>query len=292
MIKSPESVVNVVPLLILIESFAVTIYGIVAFAVSGGFAEELRKVKESNWNFTEAMTDSSETIIFFQGLPVIILNILLIIAIIGFAIEFYKGQPPALEKALFVIPVIIGAGVPIVLFLFEKIQKLLGAAGLSQNVCDMINAGLPENRAKLDSEYFWKYLFFLGFIIVLIGCLVLLTNENVRAFVPYIITPFVLYFLLFPMLMFIIENALALGAIFGTILLIIAGLIIFIIIGSILTAPLYTDDQIKAMLAAAAAHDQNAANCGFVGRMLGVAAEERAIADSYRSMADWMMRNR
>lgn len=292
MIKSPESVVNVVPLLILIESFAVTIYGIVAFAVSGGFAEELRKVKESNWNFTEAMTDSSETIIFFQGLPVIILNILLIIAIIGFAIEFYKGQPPALEKALFVIPVIIGAGVPIVLFLFEKIQKLLGAAGLSQSVCDMINAGLPENRAKLDSEYFWKYLFFLGFIIVLIGCLVLLTNENVRAFVPYIITPFVLYFLLFPMLMFIIENALALGAIFGTILLIIAGLIIFIIIGSILTAPLYTDDQIKAMLAAAAAHDQNAANCGFVGRMLGVAAEERAIADSYRSMADWMMRNR
>ena len=122
MIKSPESVVNVVPLLILIESFAVTIYGIVAFAVSGGFAEELRKVKESNWNFTEAMTDSSETIIFFQGLPVIILNILLIIAIIGFAIEFYKGQPPALEKALFVIPVIIGAGVPIVLFLFENLS--------------------------------------------------------------------------------------------------------------------------------------------------------------------------
>ena len=290
-IRDFESIVNIIPLLIFIEGLLITLYGAISFAKAGGFSEQLKRLKEVGfWHAQSAMINDADTILFYKGLPVIILNILLIIAIICFAIEFYKGKPLKIERICFEVPIGIGLVLPAFLVLVDKIQRVFGAKGLAQGLSVAINKRLPEDYVQMVPSLIWKNMFFFGFLIVLLGSLILLTNKNVRTFFPNMIMPLVSYFLAFPFLLYIIENALAVGAVLGGILIIIGGLIVVLFIAAVMDTPTETRDDALRLLQSADEHDRKAAEYGIAGRMLGFAADERREANLEREHAKSILR--
>jgi len=282
-IKSPRGFINVVPLLIAIISNVVIILGTIKYAVAGGFSQQWAALKEAGLGPEHTMGPGNVPDMFFGKPFIIIFNILLIIAIISFAAEFFHDGPSKPAKYLFIIPVSIGVAGPIILFALQKLQESLGMKGIVQHMCDAMNKSRPEDWVQLFPEYLYKYIFMLGFFITLLGCLVLLTNKDVRDFTPFILQNALLYLVACPILLYIIENILALGKLLAMLVLLF-GILLIIILG-VNFVEVLDEERAAQLLDEAKAHEAKANSYSRTERLFGMDRPDRVAAAVKRAEA-------